>query len=195
MPISWPAATICVDLLGERLDRVAGDEPGRLDAVALEQLEQPRACRPRRRTGRARCRRASRRRRRSRASRRPRRRRRRRRRESPWPCFSLAQMSDVAGRTLPPRRSGDNARMCSLCGTLYSTRHWAEAPGAGARGRRAPGLDARPHAPRRAAQPRAAAARARGRRLAGDGLRAAHPHRASPCCAPTSRRSSPRPSG
>jgi hypothetical protein len=22
--------------------------------------------------------------------------------------------------------------MCSLCGTLYSTRHWAEAPGAGA---------------------------------------------------------------
>jgi len=23
------------------------------------------------------------------------------------------------------------AGMCSLCGTLYSTRHWAEAPGAG----------------------------------------------------------------
>jgi hypothetical protein len=34
--------------------------------------------------------------------------------------------------TLPGRRSGDNACMCSLCGTLYSTRHWAEAPGAGA---------------------------------------------------------------
>jgi hypothetical protein len=24
--------------------------------------------------------------------------------------------------------------VCSLCGTLYSTRHWAEAPGAGAAG-------------------------------------------------------------
>jgi hypothetical protein len=34
--------------------------------------------------------------------------------------------------TLAPRRSSDNARMCSLCGTLYSTRHWAEAPGSGA---------------------------------------------------------------
>jgi hypothetical protein len=29
-------------LLGEGLDRVAGDEPRRLDAVALEQLQQPR---------------------------------------------------------------------------------------------------------------------------------------------------------
>jgi hypothetical protein len=41
-------------------------------------------------------------------------------------------MSDLASGTLPRRRSGDNARVCSLCGTLYSTRHWAEAPGAGA---------------------------------------------------------------
>jgi hypothetical protein len=34
--------------------------------------------------------------------------------------------------TLAGRRAGDNALVCSLCGTLYSTRHWAEAPGAGA---------------------------------------------------------------
>ena len=41
-------------------------------------------------------------------------------------------MSDLAQKTLAGRRSGDNAGVCSLCGTLYSTRHWAEAPGAGA---------------------------------------------------------------
>jgi hypothetical protein len=41
-------------------------------------------------------------------------------------------MSDLAQKTLARRSSRDNTRVCSLCGTLYSTRHWAEAPGAGA---------------------------------------------------------------
>ena len=34
--------------------------------------------------------------------------------------------------TLARRSARDNGIVCSLCGTLYSTRHWAEAPGAGA---------------------------------------------------------------
>src|SRR5258707_1018472 len=38
----------------------------------------------------------------------------------------------LASGTLPGRSARDNALVCSLCGTLYSTRHWAEAPGAGA---------------------------------------------------------------
>jgi hypothetical protein len=38
----------------------------------------------------------------------------------------------VATGTLPGRSARDNAGVCSLCGTLYSTRHWAEAPGDGA---------------------------------------------------------------
>ena len=36
-----------------------------------------------------------------------------------------------ASGTLAGRSARDNALVCSLCGTLYSTRHWAEAPGAG----------------------------------------------------------------
>ena len=38
----------------------------------------------------------------------------------------------MASGTLPGRSARDNALVCSLCGTLYSTRNWAEAPGAGA---------------------------------------------------------------
>jgi hypothetical protein len=38
----------------------------------------------------------------------------------------------VAPGTLPGRSARDNAGVCSLCGTLYATRHWAEAPGTGA---------------------------------------------------------------
>jgi hypothetical protein len=41
-------------------------------------------------------------------------------------------MSDFDEGTLPRRRRRDNAGVCSLCGTLYSTRHWTEAPAAGA---------------------------------------------------------------
>src|SRR3954468_3319018 len=44
---------------------------------------------------------------------------------SPW-------LQALREATLASRDCGHNGFVCSLCGTLYSTRHWAEAPGSGA---------------------------------------------------------------
>ena len=132
MPISWPASTTMLASARERLDRVARDEPRRLQAVPLEQLEQPR--RPDL-AGEQAARdvvRASSRRRTSRASRPPRRRRRRTRQR-----ISLAMLH------LPVRwyeRLFEHVR--ALRGAARSE-HWAETTA----------RPARPRVPRRAARP------------------------------------------
>ena len=157
MPISWPAVDDHLRLLGERLDRVAGDEPGRLEPVLVEQLEQARGSRPRRRRDRVRCRPASPRRRRSRASRRRRRRRRRCSRRSPSPFLLLRRMPTTVGWY--------NATTCALSAACSSNEHWAEQDG----GRRGAGVSSA------AREPGPRSLRAAARRLGRTRLRAPRP--------------------
>ena len=150
-------------LLGEGLDRVARDEPGRLQAVLVEQLQEAAASRPRPRTGRARCRPASPRRRRSRASRRPRRRRRRCCRRSPSPSSPPVSFGATTLR-----------HVCSLRGPSGGA--------LGRAGRRPPGA----RLPGEAREPGARSLRFAPRRLGRTSLRPARPQ------GPLGRRRQPR---